>query len=345
MKAKNTSSIVLDGNNCAAILQKQIGEIVGALKSKSGLAPGLDVLLFGDSPASISYVTGKKKAAEKLGIRCRIHHYLETVCLEEGLAKLEYIQSRADCNGILVQLPLPDAWATQAAKVNAERQVLEAIQVAKDVDGFTIASQGRLFSNDPDGLKPCTPMGILALLKAYGVDTERMRGKHVCIIGRSHIVGNPIGHLLSQKPCESFNLGLGDATVTQCNSRTPNLMAHCRNADMIISATGSPGLITADMVEPGSICIDVGVNRLPDASKKRGYRLVGDMDYPAIQPKASYITPVPGGIGPMTISMLLYNTVQAFCLQNNFSIPALDWKCIQEQIQEHIRDRMAKDNI
>ncbi|WGK70159.1 bifunctional 5,10-methylenetetrahydrofolate dehydrogenase/5,10-methenyltetrahydrofolate cyclohydrolase [Candidatus Haliotispira prima] len=326
------SPVILNGSKCAAVIQEQLGEIVARLKGTHGLIPGLDVLLIGDSAASISYVTGKKKAAEKIGISGRIHHYPADITLAYGLEKLEEIQNQSDCNGVLVQLPLPDMWSADG--VDAERRVIDAIQVAKDVDGFTLASQGHLFSNHPEGLKPCTPMGILALMKAYGLKTEAVRGKNVCVVGRSHIVGNPICHLLSQKPQEDFNLGLGDATVTQCNSRTKDLARHCLDSDIIISATGYPGLVRADMVKPGAVLMDVGVNRVEDSGKKRGYRLVGDIDYEAVLPKAGYITPVPGGIGPMTITMLLYNTIQAACLQNGLAIPGLDWADIQCKIAE-----------
>ena len=323
--------IILDGNKCAAIIQVQLGEIVARLKAVHNLNPGLDVLLVGDSTASISYVTGKKRAAERVGIASAVHHCPASISLAEGLAKLKQIQGQARCNGVLVQLPLPDEWG-----VDAPRQMIEAIQMAKDVDGFTVASQGQLFSNHPEGLKPCTPMGILALMKAYGLGIQAVQGKNVCVIGRSHIVGNPICHLLSQKPNEAFNLGLGNATVTQCNSRTKDLAIHCQNADMIISATGYPQLVTKEMVRPGSILFDVGMNRVADASRKRGYRLVGDLDYPALLAKASHITPVPGGVGPMTITMLLYNTLQAACLQHNLPVPSLDWQRIQEKMAEAV---------
>ncbi|MEM9424812.1 MAG: tetrahydrofolate dehydrogenase/cyclohydrolase catalytic domain-containing protein [Spirochaetota bacterium] len=315
-------AVILDGKKCAAVIQEQLTKIVEQLQSRHHIIPGLDVLLIGDSAASISYVTGKKKAAEKVGIRGTIHHYSASLSLAEGLEKLQEIQTQPDCNGILVQLPLPDTWS--------ETQVIGSIQEAKDVDGFTIHSQGHLFGNHPESLKACTPMGILAMMKAYGIETQ---GKHVCIIGRSHIVGNPICHLLSQKPQEEFNLGLGDATVTQCNSRTQDLAFYCKHADIIISATGFANLITAEMVRPGSVLIDVGMNRVEDASKKRGYRLTGDMDYSALLEKAAYITPVPGGVGPMTITMLLYNTVQATCKQNGLAVPRLDWQELRRRMQ------------
>ncbi len=322
--------VILNGKHCAAVIQEQLAQMVAWLKAEHHLIPVLDVLLIGDSAASLSYVTGKKKAAEKVGIIGRLHHYPSNISLTEGLAKLEQVQNQADCNGVLVQLPLPESWSI--AGVDAEHQIIETIQEVKDVDGFTVASQGHLFSNHPEGLKPCTPMGILALMRAYGLSIDAVRGKNVCVIGRSHIVGNPICHLLSQKPKEGFNLGLGDATVIQCNSRTQDLAAHCRSADLIISATGYPGLVTAEMVQPGAILIDVGVNRVEDAGKKRGYRLVGDIDYDGVLPRAGYITPVPGGIGPMTITMLLYNTVQASCLQNGLPLPSLDWGAVQKKI-------------
>ena len=318
---------ILDGNRCAKIIQEQLAEIAARLQKDCALWPRLDVLLIGDSPASISYVTGKKKAAERVGIRATVHHYPESIGFAESLKKLEQIQLQA--HGVLVQLPLPASWPEK----DAERQIMNAIHEARDVDGLTVANQGHLFRRHPEGLKPCTPMGILALMKSYGLGTEFIRGKKICVIGRSQIVGNPICHLLSQKPDEGLNLGLGDATVTQCHSRTENLGEHCRNADIIIAATGYPGLVRADMVAPGSLLIDVGVNRVEDPSKKRGYRLAGDIDYEAVLPKAAYITPVPGGIGPMTITMLLYNTLQAACKQEGLPLPSLDWPRIQKQIE------------
>ena len=323
--------VILDGNRCAAVIQEQLSQIVKQLQTDHNLIPGLDVLLIGDSAASISYVTGKKKAAEKVGIIGRIHHQPSSISFHEALAKLAEIQNQNSCNGVLVQLPLPDAWSQEA--IDAECLVIEAIQPAKDVDGFTVVSQGQLARNYPESLKPCTPMGILALLKAYGFETKHIQGSHVCIIGRSHIVGNPMSYLMSQKPNELFNFGLGDATVTQCNSRTKGLARHCQNADMIISATGYANLVSAEMVKPNSVLIDVGMNRVADSSKKRGYRLVGDMDYPNLLPKASHITPVPGGVGPMTITILLYNTIQAACLQHGLPLPSLDWQAIQITLQ------------
>ena len=321
--------VIFDGNRCAKIIQEQLAEIAERLQKDYRLQPKLDVLLIGDSPASISYVSGKKKVAERVGIVATVHHYPKSIGFAESLAKLEQIQLQA--HGVLVQLPLPAEW--QQDGLDGERQIMNAVHEAKDVDGLTVANQGHLFRRHPEGLKPCTPMGILALIKSYGLDTEFMRGKKVCVIGRSQIVGNPICHLLSQKPDEGLNLGLGDATVTQCHSRTKNLGEHCRNADIIIAATGYPGLVRADMVAPGSLLIDVGVNRVEDPSKKRGYRLVGDIDYEAVLDKAAYITPVPGGIGPMTITMLLYNTLQAACNQEGLPLPGLDWPRIQKQIE------------
>ncbi len=330
MSASFSPPVLLDGNKCASVIQGQLAEIAAALQSQHGLTPGLDVLLFGDFAPSVSYVRGKKRAAERVGIASTVHHFPASLVLEEGLQKLEEIQTQVNCHGVLVQLPLPQAWSQNEAA--AEAQVNKTILAAKDVDCFTIQNQGALFSNHAHGLKPCTPMGILALMKAYGLGPEAVCGKNICVIGRSHIVGNPLSHLLSQKPDEGFNLGLGDATVTQCNSHTKDLAAHCLNADVIISAAGCPGLVRADMAKAHTILIDVGINRIEDRSRKRGYRLVGDMDYEALLPKASHITPVPGGIGPMTITMLLYNTLQAACWQNDLPFPGLDWERIRRQI-------------
>jgi len=283
---------ILDGKELARTMRIELGERVEKLAT-SGIVPGLGVLLVGDDPASRSYVTAKEKACEKIGI------YSDEVRLPADAPLSEILQVVRDFNaddrihGILVQLPLPDA--------SMEQVVLEEIDPAKDADGFHPVNVGKMMLGIPAPL-PCTPHGILHILKRSGIVVE---GADVTIVGRSNIVGRPLANLLTQK--NEF----GNATVTLCHTRTRDLSAHTRRADIVIAAAGRPNTVTADMVKEGAVVIDVGVNRVEDSSAKRGYRLVGDVDFVAIKEKASAITPVPGGVGPMTITMLLYNTVEA----------------------------------
>ena len=283
---------ILDGKAIAQEMREEIRERVVALQA-NGVTPGLGVLLVGDDPASRSYVTAKERACEKAGI------YSSEIRLEASATLGEILQVVNDFNqddrihGILVQLPLPDA--------SMEQIVLEAIQPEKDVDGFHPVNVGRMMLGLPAFL-PCTPHGILQILKRSGFETC---GAHAVVVGRSHIVGRPLANMLSQKN------ELGNATVTLCHTRTRNMAELTRQADILIAAAGRPGTITADMVKDGAVVIDVGVNRVKDASRERGYRLTGDVDFEAVAAKASAITPVPGGVGPMTITMLLFNTVEA----------------------------------
>jgi len=248
-----------------------------------GQQPGLAVLLVGDDPASQVYVRNKVKACAEAGIHSLLERHPASLSQAELLARINALNADPRIHGILVQLPLPP-------QIEAQR-VIEAISPAKDVDGFHIASAGALLVGQP-GFWPCTPYGCLKMLEHIGFD---LRGKHAVVIGRSNIVGKPMALLLLQR----------DATVTVCHSRTPNLKAHTLQADVIVAAVGKAGLLTRDMVKPGAVVLDVGMNR--DAAGK----LCGDVDFAGVQEVAGYLTPVPGGVGPMTITMLLANTVQA----------------------------------
>ncbi len=283
---------ILDGNQIAQEMREEIRLRVEQLKAH-GTTPGLGVLLVGDDPASRSYVTAKEKACEKAGMYSLEIRLPAAARQSEILAVVNDFNSNPRIHGILVQLPLPDA--------RMEQTVLEAIDPAKDVDGFHPVSVGKMMLGLPTFL-PCTPHGILHILKRSGIETA---GRHAVIVGRSNIVGRPLANMLSQKNA------LGDATVTICHTRTRNMADFTKSADILIAAAGRPNTITADMVREGAVVIDVGVNRMEDASRERGYRLVGDVDFEAVREKAAAITPVPGGVGPMTITMLLYNTVES----------------------------------
>ena len=281
---------LIDGKSTAAEIRAELAAQVASLGAE-GVMPGLAVILVGDNPASLSYVTAKERACAEVGIRSFPHHLPTTTTQEELLALIARLNADSAVHGILVQLPLP--------KGLDEDAVLLAISPDKDVDGFHPLNAGRMMLGQ-QALLPCTPHGICVLLERAGV---RVAGRHVVVVGRSNIVGKPLANLLLQKGA--------DATVTVCHSRTPDLAEHTRRADILVVATGRPNTVTADMVKDGAVVVDVGVNRIPDATKKRGYRLVGDVDFEGVAPKASAITPVPGGVGPMTIAMLLANTVKA----------------------------------
>ena len=267
---------ILDGKLIAQQMRAEIKQAADALKAR-GVTPGLGVLLVGDNPASRSYVTAKEKAlAEAVYAACQGHP-----------------PANDKIHGILVQLPLPDS--------KMEAAVIEAIDPAKDVDGFHPVSVGKMMLGLPTFL-PCTPHGILHILKRSGYATD---GAHVVVVGRSNIVGRPLVNMLSLKNA------LGNATVTMCHTRTKDVGHFTRQADIVIAAAGKPHTITADMVREGAVVIDVGVNRVSDPTTKTGYRLVGDVDFAPIAAKAAAITPVPGGVGPMTITMLLFNTLES----------------------------------
>lgn len=283
---------IIDGKAVAASIREGLRRDVEALKA-AGVTPGLGVILVGDNPASLSYVTAKEKACEEIGIFSDDHRLPASTQQAELLAEVARMNLHPRIDGILVQLPLQ--------KHHDEEQILLAISPDKDVDGFHPVSVGKMMLGQETFL-PCTPHGVVQLLMHSGVKID---GAHVVVVGRSNIVGKPVANMLLQKG------PAGNATVTICHTRTPDIGRFTRDADILIAAAGKPNTITADMVREGAVVIDVGVNRIPDPSKKSGFRLAGDVDYEAVREKASLITPVPGGVGPMTITMLLYNTVMA----------------------------------
>ena len=284
---------LIDGNAIGAAMRAELGTDIAAL-TKKGITPGLAVILVGDNPASQVYVRMKGKACDEAGL------YHETIKLSkdtseaELMALLERLNANPQIHGILVQLPLPRQIDTNRA--------LHRIDPHKDVDGFHPENVGKVAAGDPTGFRPATPYGVQQLLLRTGVETK---GAHAVVVGRSNIVGRPMAALLLQ------NGPGGNATVTVCHSRTRGIDQYTLQADILIVAIGKPEFVTGDMVKPGAVVIDVGVNRVDDPSKKQGYRLVGDVKFQEAKQVASAITPVPGGVGPMTITMLLYNTVQA----------------------------------
>ncbi len=283
---------IIDGKQVAADIRAELKDEVAKLRGR-GIVPGLGVILVGEDPASKSYVTAKEQACEEIGIYSDDNRLPAETSQDELMALVGRMNDDPKINGILVQLPLP--------KHMNEAEVLLAINPDKDVDGFHPVSVGKMVVGEKAFL-PCTPHGVIQLLLRSGVTLE---GAHVVIVGRSNIVGKPLANLLLQKN------RTGNATVTVCHTRTKDVAYHTRQADIVIAAAGHPNTITADMVKDGAVVIDVGVNRVEDATKKRGYRLVGDVDFEAVKEKASLITPVPGGVGPMTITMLLYNTIES----------------------------------
>ena len=284
------SATIIDGKAIAAQVRGEVAEKVSALKAK-GITPCLAVILVGENPASVSYVTGKQKALAEVGMADRSLHLPESTTEEELLKIIDDLNKDTAVHGILVQLPLPE-------HINEEK-VLLAIDPEKDVDGFHPMNVGNLVIGKKAFL-PCTPHGIIVLLEKMGIETS---GKHAVVIGRSNIVGKPVSLLLARKET--------NCTVTMCHTGTKNMAEMTRQADILIAATGRPHTVTKDMVKPGAVVIDVGVNRIPDDTKKSGFRLTGDCDYADLLETASFITPVPGGVGPMTIAMLMFNTLES----------------------------------
>jgi methylenetetrahydrofolate dehydrogenase (NADP+)/methenyltetrahydrofolate cyclohydrolase len=282
---------IIDGKQIAQEIRDELSQEVVRLK-EAGVTPGLGVVLVGDDPASTSYVSAKEKACAELGLRSDDNRLPTETSQEELMAVVQRLNEDEGIHGILVQLPLP--------KHLDESEVLMAIEPSKDADGFHPINVGKLVVGE-DAPAPCTPHGVVKLLERSEV---RIEGANVVIVGRSNIVGKPLANMLIQKK-EG-----GNATVTICHTRTKDIASFTRRADIVIAAAGAPNTVTADMVRDGVVVIDVGVNRVDDASRKRGYRLVGDVDFEAVKEKASLITPVPGGVGPMTITMLLHNTVR-----------------------------------
>ncbi|MFH1006900.1 MAG: bifunctional methylenetetrahydrofolate dehydrogenase/methenyltetrahydrofolate cyclohydrolase FolD [Candidatus Latescibacterota bacterium] len=284
---------ILDGKQVAKELRAEMKDEVASLSAAHGIVPGLAVVLVGDNPASVSYVTGKQKACQQVGILSREYKFDADYSQGELLALIGQLNVDPEIHGILVQLPL--------SKHIDEEKVLYAIDPDKDVDGFHPVNVGRLMIDAP-GFLPCTPHGVQQLLIRSGIEIS---GKHVVVVGRSNIVGKPVAMILLQKKAGA------NATVTVCHTGTKDMGYFTRQADILIVAAGRPEVITADMVREGAVVVDVGVNRIEDATKKNGFRLVGDVDFEGMKDKVAAISPVPGGVGPMTITLLLFNTIQA----------------------------------
>lgn len=296
--------MIIDGKSIAQTIRGELREQIAALRAEGRRAPKLAVVIVGHNPASETYVANKLKACEEVGIEAMKIAYEESITEQTLLSEIRRLNNDDSIDGFIVQLPLPE-------HIN-ELTVLSAIDYRKDVDGLTPENVGRTVQGLPS-IVSATPRGIRELLARYNIATE---GKHVVVIGRSNIVGKPIAMLLMQRPYLSLPgmsaASLGDATVTICHSKTRDLKSICLTADIIIVAAGCPNLVTAEMVREGATVIDVGINRVDDTSLPRGYRLVGDVDFENVSKKAAFITPVPGGVGPMTIVSLLQNTLQAY---------------------------------
>jgi methylenetetrahydrofolate dehydrogenase (NADP+)/methenyltetrahydrofolate cyclohydrolase len=287
------SAKILNGKSLAADMRLDLAAQVAELKEKTGVTPGLGVILVGADPASTSYVTAKEKACSEAGMYSEDVRIPAESTQADVLKRVEEMNNNPAINGILVQLPLP--------RHIDEGAVINAIAPEKDVDGFTPVNVGRMMIGETCFL-PCTPHGIIQMLLKAGVETS---GKHAVVVGRSNIVGKPVAQLLMRK-AEG-----GNATVTVCHTGTKDLKSYTLQADILIVAAGRPDTVTGDMVKPGATVIDVGVNRIPDPTRPSGYRLAGDVDFEAAKEHAALITPVPGGVGPMTITMLLYNTLES----------------------------------
>ena len=283
---------ILDGKLTAAKIRKEIAMEVDKMLAAGLRRPHLAAILVGHDGGSVTYVNNKVKACHDCGFESTLLHFGTGITEEELIAEVKKLNENSKIDGFIVQLPLPHHIS--------ERRVIEAIDYRKDVDGFHPINTGRLNAGLPCFVS-ATPRGILELLRRYDVQT---RGKRVVILGRSNIVGKPLASLLMQR-------SYGDATVTVCHSHTVNLPEECRRADILIAAIGQPEFVTADMVREGATIIDVGTTRVPDALSERGYRLAGDVKFDEVAPKCAYITPVPGGVGPMTIAMLMQNTLAA----------------------------------
>ena len=284
---------IIDGKATAATIKQEIAAEVEAIVKAGGRRPHLAAVLVGHDGGSETYVRNKVKACEVCGFQSSLIRYEDTVSEAELLACVQRLNEDPTVDGFIVQLPLP-------AHIS-EQKVTEAIDYRKDVDGFHPINVGRMAIGLPAYIS-ATPKGILELLRRYHIETS---GKKCVVLGRSNIVGKPMAQLMMQKQ-------YGDATVTVCHSHSLTLKQECREADIIIAAIGRPAFLTADMVKPGAVVIDVGTTRVPDASRPKGFRLQGDVDFDAVAPLCSYITPVPGGVGPMTITMLMQNTLAAY---------------------------------
>jgi methylenetetrahydrofolate dehydrogenase (NADP+)/methenyltetrahydrofolate cyclohydrolase len=285
---------LIDGVAVSKAVRADVARDTAALKATTGITPGLTVVIVGEDPASVSYVRSKEKASIEAGMKGETIRLPATTPQAELEALIDRLNADPTVHGILVQSPLP-----QHMDANT---VVRRIAPEKDVDGFHPVNVGKLLIGEKDGFAPCTPAGVQELLVRYGIDTK---GKEVVVVGRSNIVGKPMAALLMQPGAG------GDCTVTVCHSRTKDLAFHTKRADIVVAAIGRPDMITGDMIRPGAVVIDVGINRVDDPSVTKGYRLVGDVHFESARKVASFITPVPGGVGPMTIAMLLANTVRA----------------------------------
>lgn len=285
--------MLIDGKATAAIIKQEIAKEVEEIVNNGGKRPHLAAILVGHDGGSETYVKNKVLACEACGFKSTLIRYEDDITEDELLAKVDELNNDADVDGFIVQLPLP--------KHISEQKVIEAIDYRKDVDGFHPINVGRMSIGLPCYVS-ATPNGILELLKRYNIETS---GKKCVILGRSNIVGKPMAQLMMQKTYP------GDSTVTVCHSHTPNVKEECLKADIIIAAIGIPNFVTSDMVKEGAVVIDVGTTRVPDPSRKTGFRLNGDVDFANVEKKCSYITPVPGGVGPMTICSLMKNTLAA----------------------------------
>ena len=285
--------VLLDGKKTSQELKEEIAAAVAVLRQQGKKVPHLAAVIVGNDGASLTYVSSKVKACEQVGFQSTLVKLPEDTSEEALLEKVKELNANADIDGYIVQLPLP--------KHIDEEKVLLAVDPKKDVDGFHPANFGRM-ALELESFIPATPYGIMELLERYDIDTQ---GKHAIVIGRSHIVGRPISILLSQKG------KYANATVTLAHSRTSDLKNLVLQADIVVSSLGIPNFVTADMIKPGAVVVDVGITRVSDAEAPKGYRIVGDVDFDQVAPKTSFITPVPGGVGPMTIAMLLKNTLLA----------------------------------
>ena len=285
--------VLLDGKKTSQELKEEIAASVAVLRQQGKKVPHLAAVIVGNDGASLTYVSSKVRACEQVGFQSTLVKLPEDTTEEALLEKVKELNANEDIDGYIVQLPLP--------KHIDEEKVLLAVDPKKDVDGFHPANFGRM-ALELESFIPATPYGIMQLLERYDIDTQ---GKHAIVIGRSHIVGRPISILLSQKG------KYANATVTLAHSRTTDLKNLVLQADIVVSALGIPNFVTADMIKPGAVVVDVGITRVSDAEAPKGYRIVGDVDFDQVAPKTSFITPVPGGVGPMTIAMLLKNTLLA----------------------------------
>ena len=284
---------LIDGKAIAATIKKEIAQEVEKIIAEGGKRPHLAAILVGHDGGSETYVANKVRACEECGFTSTLIRYEEDVTEAQLLAKIDELNNDSDVDGFIVQLPLP--------KHIDEQKITEAIDYRKDVDGFHPVNAGRLAIGLPCFLS-ATPNGIIELLRRYNIDTK---GKKCVVLGRSNIVGKPVASLMMQKQIP------GDATVTVCHSHTQDIAEECRKADIIIAALGQPHFVKAEMVKEGAVVIDVGTTRVPDTTRKQGFRLCGDVDFENVAPKCSFITPVPGGVGPMTIVSLMKNTLLA----------------------------------